>query len=137
MQLPLNENESDVPNLTPLIDVVFLLLIFFLVATRFDQQEREINVNLPEVAAAQPLSMPPKEIIVNVTKDGGYKVSGRDYNEQNLAALLRESKRTNPHQSVQLRVDERAAFRYPAIVLGYCEREALKHRVTVLEEGTN
>jgi CheY-like chemotaxis protein len=50
MKLPLNNTESEGPNLTPVIDVVFLLLIFFLVATRFDQEERELDVELPEVS---------------------------------------------------------------------------------------
>ena len=40
------------PDLTPVIDVVFLLLIFFLVATRYDQEERELEVVLPEVTQA-------------------------------------------------------------------------------------
>ena len=43
--------------MTPVIDVVFLLLIFFLVATEYHQEERELDVVLPEVTQAQPLAM--------------------------------------------------------------------------------
>ena len=53
MRLPEDTSDSDGPNLTPVIDVVFLLLIFFLVATRYDQEERELEVDLPEVTEAQ------------------------------------------------------------------------------------
>ena len=42
-------------SLTPLIDVVFLLLIFFLVATRFAQEDRELDVELPSASEAKPL----------------------------------------------------------------------------------
>ena len=44
-------------SLTPLIDIVFLLLIFFLVATKFAEEERELAVMLPEASEAQPLSI--------------------------------------------------------------------------------
>ena len=47
MRLPDESHQSDGPNLTPVIDVVFLLLIFFLVATRFDQEEKELDLELP------------------------------------------------------------------------------------------
>ena len=80
MKLPLDTADSEGPNLTPVIDVVFLLLIFFLVATQYNQEEREVDITLPEVAQAQPLSMT-SEIIVNITDDGKYKVATKEYSE--------------------------------------------------------
>ena len=52
MKLPPDTSDSDGPNLTPVIDIVFLLLIFFLVAARYDkeEEERELDINLPQVA---------------------------------------------------------------------------------------
>ena len=47
-------------NMTPLIDMVFLLLIFFLVATTFAQEERKLDIQLPATATIQPLSAPPQ-----------------------------------------------------------------------------
>ena len=47
-------------SLTPLIDVVFLLLVFFLVTTRFAQEDYELNVVLPSASKAQPLIAEPK-----------------------------------------------------------------------------
>ena len=63
-------------NLTPLIDVVFLLLIFFLVATRFAQEDRELPVKLPSASNALPMTMEPNEIVINVDAAGGYVVRG-------------------------------------------------------------
>ena len=61
-------------SMTSFMDIVFQLLIFFLVATRFDQEERELPVALPEVVLAQPLAMTP-ELVVNITRDGKYVTS--------------------------------------------------------------
>lgn len=62
-------------NLTPLIDVVFLLLIFFMVSTTFTN-EAHLQINLPEaggeVAAAQTETL---EVVIDV--DGGYTVNGQ------------------------------------------------------------
>ena len=49
MRVPTYDYENDGPGLTPLIDVVFLLLIFFLVATRFNQEERELDQRFEEL----------------------------------------------------------------------------------------
>ncbi len=60
----------DALNLTPLIDVVFLLLIFFLVATRFAQEDRELPVQLPAASSAMPMTMEPQELVVNIDQNG-------------------------------------------------------------------
>jgi biopolymer transport protein ExbD len=136
MKLPPAESESEGPNLTPVIDVVFLLLIFFLVATRFDQEERELNVVLPEVVQAEPLSMPPQELIVNITESGEYIVAAQTLGEEQLAALLREAARKNPGtQSVLIRGDGNSPLRYGVRVMGLCNRAGITdYRVAALEE---
>ena len=78
MRLPPAEHESEGPNLTPVIDVVFLLLIFFLVATKFDQQERLVSINLAEIFKPEPMAVGTKEVIVNITKEGRSSTSQQD-----------------------------------------------------------
>lgn len=135
MRLPTEEFDDGGPNLTPLIDVVFLLLIFFLVATRFDEQEREISTKLAEVTEAQPLSMPPNELIINVTDKGKYIVSQQELTEKMLRTLLDEVATRNPGtQKVQIRADQDTKFIYPATVMGICEREKIDHYITVLQK---
>jgi len=62
-------------NLTPLIDVVFLLLIFFMVSTTFTK-ETHLSVDLPE-ATGEPSSDNPKQIEIVIGVDGSYSVNGR------------------------------------------------------------
>jgi len=135
MRLPPPEPDSDGPILTPVIDVVFLLLIFFLVATRFDQEEKEISTRLAEVTKAQPMSMEPNEVIVNISDDGEYIVVGETLDEPTLAAFLRNLANKNPgRQTVQIRVDKFTQFRYPARVMGLCEEEKIEHYCSVTQE---
>ena len=54
-------------SVTPLIDVVFLLLIFFLVSSRFSEEERELDLNLPNVSEALPATLEPSELAVSYT----------------------------------------------------------------------
>ena len=57
-------------SITPLIDVVFLLLIFFLVSSRFSEEERELDLNLPSVSEALPASAQPAEMVINIDEQG-------------------------------------------------------------------
>lgn len=120
MKLPPSD-EGDGLNLTPVIDVVFLLLIFFLVATRFDQEEEELSINLPEAVQAQPVSMTP-ELVVNITQQGTFRVYNKDYSEDQLQQLLIEAHQNNPHQKVRIRGDAESAWKYGVTVMGLCNK---------------
>ncbi len=135
MRLPQDTSESDGPNLTPVIDVVFLLLIFFLVATRFDQEERELDTVLPEVVQGELLSMPPREIVVNVTNEGKYIVMRQELTEAQLATLLKQAVEKNPQApSVLIRGDAQAAWKYGVRVMGLCNRANIRvYKVAALQ----
>lgn len=133
MKLPDDTANADGPNLTPIIDVVFLLLIFFLVATQYNQEEREIDVTLPEVAEAQPLSMT-SEIVVNVMADGKYKVASKEYNEAQLAQLLQKAKENNPHQRTMIRGDGESLLKYAVRVMGMCNKVEMAYSLAALQE---
>ncbi|TVQ69260.1 MAG: biopolymer transporter ExbD [Oceanospirillales bacterium] len=63
-------------NLTPLIDVVFLLLIFFMVTTTFTR-ETQLEVSLPEASSAQAASQERDRIDILINADGQYSVNGQ------------------------------------------------------------
>lgn len=74
-------------NITPLIDVVFLLLIFFMVTTTFNRETR-LLVNLPE-ANAELAESTPTQIEVMVARDGSYSINGRALINNRLDTLMR------------------------------------------------
>ena len=126
-------------DMTPMIDCVFQLLLFFLVASHFEDEARmgtegELSANLPEAAAAMPLVAKPKEMIINVDQQGRFIVAGQLYNEAQLAERLRRAETNNPgRQSVVIRGDERCDWKYVARVMGLCNQAEIKdYRVAVI-----
>ena len=72
-------------NLTPLIDVVFLLLIFFMVSTTFTQ-ETHLNLDLPEATGEDSESVA-KQIEIVISVDGQYVLNGRSLVNNKLLTL--------------------------------------------------
>ena len=101
-------------NLTPMIDVVFLLLVFFMVATTFLDPEREIDVDLPTADSAGAVERPPEEVVITVTSDGAVVVRGEPRDAQALLDLLRAAAQRDPETPVTIRGDREA--RHAAIV---------------------
>ncbi|HUT12729.1 MAG TPA: biopolymer transporter ExbD [Thermoguttaceae bacterium] len=100
-------------NITPLIDVVFLLLIFFLVATKFAEIEREQDVKLPEASEAKPMTDEPNELFINIDDKGRYFVSGEMVELPRLDEILKQAYINNPgNASVIIRADERSMFKF-------------------------
>jgi biopolymer transport protein ExbD len=92
-------------------------------------------VVLPEVAEAQPLAMT-QELIVNITAEGQYMVAQQPYREEQLATLLEQARRNNPHQTVLIRGDGRAAWKHGVRVMGLCNKAKIdNYRVAALQEN--
>jgi len=107
-------------NLMPLIDMVFLLLIFFLVATTIASEERELNMQLPTTAAAQPLNAPPPQLIINILEDGTMKVAGDAYDRDQLAGVLVNVATNEPDRKILIRADLNSIHMHLAAVLTLC-----------------
>lgn len=99
-------------NLTPLIDVVFLLLIFFMVTTTFERQTR-LDVELPTVEAS-PEVMPAERVDVVIDRDGAVAVEGRalvDSDPDTVERALAGSLRPGSEQVVVVTTDEQTPSR--------------------------
>jgi biopolymer transport protein ExbD len=107
-------------DLTPIIDMVFNLLIFFLIASSIQQVEREMRIALPQARAAGPLTAALREIVVNVTSDGRAIVAGREMPEEDLSRMIRTAVEANPAQKVSVRGDRRTPYGEVARVLDVC-----------------
>ena len=77
MKLSLRARTQPEVNMTSLIDVVLLLLIFFMVSTSFVKQS-QINISLPQVERSTILEEPPEQIDIMITATGTYLVNGRE-----------------------------------------------------------
>ncbi len=77
VQLRARQRKTPRVNLTPLIDVVFLLLIFFMVSTTFKDSAR-INVELPSIETDQPEEQHPVDLTIQVAANGMMSVNGRE-----------------------------------------------------------
>lgn len=84
---PTRQQRPDI-NLTPLIDVVFLLLIFFMVSTTF-RQESQIRVELPQ-ASAEPAEAPERKVVdITLDRDGWFYVDQEQVADRRLTTLKR------------------------------------------------
>ena len=115
-------------SLTPLIDVVFLLLIFFLVATQFAEEDRELNVKLPTASAAKPLIMKPNDLEVSIDAEGNYYLdSDRKLTAEEMRTVLGEAALNNPlRQSVIIRADRNCPWNAVAQAMNYCYQAGLR-----------
>jgi biopolymer transport protein ExbD len=93
-----------------MIDMVFLLLIFFLVATTFHQTEREMKIALPFASSSEPISTILRELIVNVDADGRIIVAGRTLAPDELRSMVAEAVKLNPEQKMTVRGDRATAY---------------------------
>ncbi len=112
--------------MTPIIDMVFLLLIFFLVATTFHQTEREMQIALPVSQSAGPISATLREIIINVDAEGQIFVSGRKMDAEDLRVLVRDAVAANPQQKVTVRGDRHTAYANIVRVLDICKGNGIQ-----------
>jgi biopolymer transport protein ExbD len=117
------DSEDGPINLTSMMDMVFNLLIFFLVATTIVEEERDLTVKLPETVRADAVDTLPKQLVINIQEDGSLVVAGDAYDPAGLSAMLAKAAQENPAPNVLIRSDERTPFRHFADVVDRC-REA-------------
>lgn len=122
--MPLKTEAVEEPglNLTPMIDIVLLLVIFFMVGTQFAENERQYDIELPTVSEAQPLTSLPDEIVVNVDREGGFVVNGELRTIEQLEEDLRAARSRYADQVVVIRGDGTGPYQNVMTVLNLCRR---------------
>jgi biopolymer transport protein ExbD len=122
-------------SMTPMIDVVFLLLIFFLVASRLSQEDRELDIPLPSAANAMPMTAEPQEMIVNIDESGAIYVDSQFMDAVQFERLLRTSIANNPlGQSVIIRADHRVPVQKPIDVIDICLKLGADYSLSIAQE---
>jgi biopolymer transport protein ExbD len=113
-------------NLTSLIDVVFLLLIFIMVTARFEKEDRQLKVALPSASEAKPLTEETSKVFVNIDERGQYVVDGAVLRTDEVEAKLLQKAADNPaNTEVIIRADARVAFEFVVAIMNVCNRAGI------------
>lgn len=102
-------------DLTPMLDVVFIMLIFFIVTASF-LKESTIPVNQPD-GKSDPLTVTPSSLVINIDAVGQVEIENRRVDVRSIRALVSQFVAENPDASTLIRAHEQAsAEKYVAVV---------------------
>jgi biopolymer transport protein ExbD len=127
--VPLKSLPLDEPtiNLTTMLDVVMLLIIFFMIGTQFTEEERQYDIKLPTVADVTALTGQPDEIIVNVNAEGQITIRTEPKSLVEAEALLLAARERFPGQAVVVRGDGRGQYQYVMDVMAAARRAGIRN----------
>jgi biopolymer transport protein ExbD len=120
---------DDLPhiNMTPMVDVVLCLLVFFMAATRlYDWEENEFTVSVPEVAQAGPLTAAPDDLVLTIVDPGRVAVGEATYDLPALGGLLKKAHDAYADQGVVIRGDAALNYQDLADVLSVCDAAGIR-----------
>ena len=114
--------QPDLPafQFTAMIDVVFLLLCFFITTSVFSQWEMEVDVVLPTAQSAKMPDRLPGEVIINLARDGRITINQQELSKADLADRLARLARFFPGQSVVIRADRQTAYEQLVAIIDTC-----------------
>ncbi|WP_159523625.1 ExbD/TolR family protein [Sunxiuqinia indica] len=122
MNLPLQNNEDEPEvSMSPLIDCVFLLLIFFLVSTMTKVKNRDIPIDLPTSESAIKLKPDDKQAIVGLDNDGNFYWDGQPCSTNFMLEQLRTICITTPDRRIRIDMDKGTPFGRFVEVMDACQ----------------
>ena len=120
------ETEEDI-NMTSLLDVLFILIIFFLVTTTFKQLEDDRRVELPVDQRNQAMANKAGDVVkINIRKSGAYVIMGKPVTEEMVEKTMEDAVGKRPEVKVMIRVDKETMHLYLANVLSICKFVGVK-----------
>jgi biopolymer transport protein ExbD len=110
--------------MTPMIDIVFLLIIFFIVSSHLARQEVQLELALPVAASGQEAGEDAtRRLIVNVTPDSQIQLAGASISAEELARKISfESQRSGNELEVRIRSDRHVPYRVVEPIMVACAR---------------
>lgn len=125
MRVKLEQEEEPEIQMTPMIDIIFQLIIFFMCATTFQVFERELKSNLPAISM-QEVKREVEDVVVFISKDGRVLVENKEYDSINdrdlvqLINMLSQLKKFFVDQSVIIQAHEEVEHQRVVDVLNAC-----------------
>ncbi len=108
--------------MTSMMDIIFLILFFFITTSVYSQWENEVTISLPTAQSGKVPSRLPGEIIINVAKDGRVSVNQQDLTLDALKTRLDRLARYFPGQPVVLRADKETRYESLMKVIDTCRK---------------
>jgi biopolymer transport protein ExbD len=108
--------------LTSMMDVIFLMLCFFITTSVFSQWEYEIAITLPSAQSGKVPDRLPGEIIINISKDGRVSVNQQDLTIEVLKERLVRLAAYFPGQPVVIRADKATSYEHVIKVIDACRQ---------------
>jgi biopolymer transport protein ExbD len=119
--------ESPVDYLIPLMDVLFILITFFVVAFSMSRMETEVNISVPASESTETASQDVGQVVINVRADGTLLVQQVELTEAQLFAKLQNIAAINKKQAIVVRGDENTAYKHIFRVMDNCRKAGLYH----------
>jgi biopolymer transport protein ExbD len=124
MGAQLNNDDSEIGsiNITPLVDIILVLLIIFMVTANFIKKD-SININLPVVGASDPNIA--RSVQIAITKDGKFHLEGMAAHEKEIIAFLSREVKIRPNMRVTLSADEKLPYGTIARMMGVIRKSGV------------
>ncbi len=121
------ENEPEPIQMAPLIDIVFLTLVFFMATAVYGVLESEIDITLPTAETSVPTTRSQGEIYINLKADGSIVVNNRTVSLTELQEVLNKVSQFFPGSSVIIRGDQSAMLGNAIKVLDCCRKANIQN----------
>jgi biopolymer transport protein ExbD len=106
--------------MAPMVDIIFLLLIFFIAASVYSQWESKLEIKVPTSETAQHRALFPGEAIINIDQKGKFFLNSIEFTTQRLTQVLSQLAKTYPDQPVVIRADKKTPCKYLIELLDIC-----------------
>jgi biopolymer transport protein ExbD len=108
--------------IAPMVDILLVLLVFFIVTWNFALSENELDVKIPTASKAKETQAYVGQVVVNVRADGTIVFNRKPLSAEELENKLNQLAKLYPDQAVILRGDQRVNYRYIVDVLDICRK---------------
>jgi biopolymer transport protein ExbD len=135
--MPLKTHQDEMPaiNLTPMIDIVFNLIIFFMVCTRFSDMERKVDVSVPQVDGTAGLSEVKRSRTIEIHRDGAIALDSQAVTLTELRSLLAAANRQYEGLEVTIRGDGFTPYQNVAAVMTACRQAGIAEMGIAVSAG--
>jgi biopolymer transport protein ExbD len=125
MKFSSRQPEPATMQLAPMIDIVFLLLTFFIVTWQYTRSETELSVKVPTAEEGVQKNRARGEIIINVLTDGTIRIEGNSVNFTQLREKLTAISKQYKNQPVRIRGDGGVSYQRIVEVIDTCQKSGI------------